>query len=220
MLGNLLRRLFGARRPSVWDCLAGVARDDLRLVVGLGNPGESYADTRHNLGFRCVDELARAAGANWEDAGDRAESLVTVAPLDTRHLVLAKPRTYMNASGEAVRDLLDELEIELAQVLVVYDDMDLPLGTLRVREQGSPGTHNGMRSVVAELDTDQVPRLRIGIGQAAGADARDHVLSEFSADESRLADAALVEAEEAVRVWATVGAAAAMNRFNSRVLST
>jgi peptidyl-tRNA hydrolase, PTH1 family len=101
----------------------------------------------------------------------------------------------------------------------VYDEMDLPLGTLRLRERGSPGTHNGMRSVVAELGTDQVPRLRIGIGQAGATDARDYVLSPFTAEEARVADAVVAEAVEAVRVWATAGPAAAMNRFNGRALS-
>jgi PTH1 family peptidyl-tRNA hydrolase len=216
MLRDLLRRLFGRpRAPSVFERLTTVARENIRLVVGLGNPGTSYAESRHNLGFRCVDELARAAAASWEDAGGHAESLVTLAPLGTARLVLAKPRTYMNASGRAVRDLLEVIEVDLSQVLVLYDDMDLPLGSLRLRERGSPGTHNGMRSVVSELGTDQVPRLRIGIGQAGAADARDYVLSEFTADESRLADAAVAEAVEAVSVWATAGATAAMNRFNS-----
>src|SRR6185503_1100690 len=136
-----------------------------RLIVGLGNPGPEYAATRHNLGFRCVEILAGRCGARFEKHGP-SHSLLARAELDDVTLLLAKPHTYMNRSGDAVRPLVERLRLDLQQVLIVYDDMDLPFGTLRMRERGSPGTHNGMRSVVGALG-ENVPRLRIGIGQAA-----------------------------------------------------
>jgi peptidyl-tRNA hydrolase, PTH1 family len=215
MLADLLRRLL--RRPTspgVLERAAALDPETLRLVVGLGNPGDGYAATRHNLGFLVVDRLAEH---EWSDAGRGTQSLVSLAPCAGMTLVLAQPRTYMNRSGLAVHALLDALSLDTSRALVVYDDMDLPLGSLRLRERGSAGTHNGMRSVVAEVGPD-IPRLRIGIGQAAGAPARDYVLSGFTPEEAEIAERAVAEAAEAVRVWATEGAVAAMNRFNRAVV--
>jgi PTH1 family peptidyl-tRNA hydrolase len=137
-----------------------------------------------------------------------------VITLGDQRLVVAKPQTYMNRSGEATRTLMDRLGIDRDQCLVVYDDMDLPFGALRLRERGSPGTHNGMRSVVRSLASEAVPRLRIGISQASPCDATNHVLSEFE-PEDRAAVQALVErAADAAQEWALSGAAVAMNRYN------
>ncbi|MBV9354223.1 MAG: aminoacyl-tRNA hydrolase, partial [Chloroflexi bacterium] len=176
------------RRPSALDRFQQATAAQRRLIVGLGNAGARYADTRHNLGFRCVDRLAEEMAADWEDARPRADAFVAVGTFpEGVAVLLAKPRTFMNLSGHAVRDLVEATGLALHQVLVVYDDMDLPLGALRLRERGSPGTHNGMRSVVGELDSVAVPRLRIGIGQAGAHDARDYVLGGFRADEADLA---------------------------------
>jgi PTH1 family peptidyl-tRNA hydrolase len=206
-----LRRLFG--RPAA-DPLAGLEAHRLRLVVGLGNPGPNYAATRHNVGFRVVDALAQRCGAGWSVLGD-AQSQVAIAQTADLSLVLAKPQTFMNRSGSAVQRLLERLELARDQCLVVYDEMDLPLGGLRLRARGSAGTHNGMRSVVAALGTEDVPRLRIGISQAGAAGgAIDHVLGEFAPDEQGQVDEAIDRAAEAVLAWAQHGAAAAMNRFN------
>jgi len=184
-------------------------------VVGLGNPGPEFADTRHNVGFRCVDELARRCGAAWRDKTTTLGSLIAVAhPTPELTLVLAKPHTFMNRSGRAVKDLRDLRQLPTSQCLVVYDDMDLPLGALRMRERGSPGTHNGMRSVVAALGTDEIPRLRIGISQAGSAGATDHVLSEFTPEERGVVDELIARAADAVLAWAIEGAAVAMNRYN------
>ncbi len=209
MLG-FLRRLFGA---SPRNPLLDVDTARARLVVGLGNPGFEYADTRHNLGFRCVEHVAARHGARWQ-RDDATNSIVATAEVVEQALLLAKPQTYMNRSGQAVRALIDRLDIDSQQVLIVYDEMDLPLGTLRLRERGSPGTHNGMRSVVAALQSEDVPRLRIGIGQAAPGDATNHVLGGFSGDEQQQVDQLVGRAADAVLAWATESAVVAMNRYN------
>jgi PTH1 family peptidyl-tRNA hydrolase len=207
---GFLRRLFGSPEP---DLLEGLESARLRLVVGLGNPGSQYADTRHNLGFLCADELARRCQARWTDDTRRTHSSIALGHADDLTVVLAKPQTYMNRSGQAVEALVERLGLDLQHVLVIYDDMDLPFGALRLRERGSPGTHNGMRSIVDGLG-DNVPRLRIGIGQAAPGAAIDHVLSGFSADEEHAAQELVSRAADATLAWATESAAVAMNRYN------
>ncbi len=215
---QFLRRLF--RRRST-EPLVGLDPHKTRLIVGLGNPGPEYADTRHNLGFRCVEELARRHGAAWQDKTSAWNCLIAVIhpnaddPKST--VVLAKPQTYMNRSGQAVNALLDFLGLEQNQCLIVYDDMDLPFGVLRLRQRGSAGTHNGMRSVVSSLQSDDVPRLRIGISQASPGEATSHVLSEFSADERQAVDELVARAADAALAWAIEGAEMAMNRYNSSV---
>lgn len=184
------------------------------MIVGLGNPGPEFIDTRHNLGFRCVDLLAKQFGAAWQDKTGSLGAYVAVAPLDDLTLVLAKPNTYMNRSGKAVKDLLEFLKQDPQRCLVVYDEMDLPFGTLRMRERGSPGTHNGMRSVISELQHEAIPRLRMGIGQSSPGEATSHVLGEFAPDESDSVDAVVGRAAEAAIAWAEQGAPVAMNRYN------
>lgn len=207
-----LRRLFA--RPTVQP-ITGLDPERTRLVVGLGNPGPEFADTRHNVGFRCVEELARRCGASWQDKIDALGSLVAVAhPDPDLTLVLARPQTFMNRSGKAVKELREFLKLPSARCLIVYDEMDLPLGTLRMRKRGSPGTHNGMRSVIAALGSEDVPRLRIGIGQASPGAATDHVLSEFAPEERGVADVLIASATDAVLGWAKQGAEVAMNRYN------
>jgi len=209
---EFLRRLF---RRAAEDALAGLDPRRTRLIVGLGNPGPEYADTRHNVGFRCVEESAQRYAASWADRKDDLSSFAAVAHTDEGIvLVLAKPQTFMNRSGSAVRALIDKLGIEAAQCLVVYDDMDLPFGALRLRERGSPGTHNGMRSVVSSLQADAIPRLRIGISQASPGAATSHVLSEFGLDERAAVDELVKRAADAAIAWAIHGAAVAMNRYN------
>jgi peptidyl-tRNA hydrolase, PTH1 family len=201
---NWLWRLFAG--PP--DPLAGVDQDQARLIVGLGNPGPKYAHTRHNVGFQCLDVLASRLGLDW--ATDDA-SLVAVA---ADRIVLAKPQTFMNRSGQAVRDTLELLKLENEHALVVYDEMDLAFGVLRLRERGSPGTHNGMRSVVSSLGSENIPRLRVGIGQSSPGEATSHVLSEFSDEERDAVDELVKRAADAVLAWAEQGAMVAMNRYN------
>ncbi len=208
---QFLRRLFGLDRSV--DPLEGIDPPRARLIVGLGNPGPEYAATRHNVGFRCVDEVAKRTESRW-CKHPRSQSMVSVAQAGDLTLVLTKPHTYMNRSGTATSVLVDRLQLALDNVLIVYDDMDLPFGSLRLRERGSPGTHNGMRSVVAALQSENVPRLRIGISQAAPGTATDHVLSEFSAEEETAVDLLVQRAADAAMAWATESAVAAMNRYN------
>jgi peptidyl-tRNA hydrolase, PTH1 family len=211
---DFLWQLLGRRRRSA-EPLTGLDPRSTRLIAGLGNPGPEYAETRHNIGFRAVEELARRYAAAWQDKTDSLATLVAVIrPSEEFTIVLAKPQTFMNRSGAAIRHLIEFLKLDPQQTLVVYDDMDLPFGTLRLRERGSAGTHNGMRSVVSSLGTDQVPRLRIGIGQSQPGEATSHVLSEFTPEEADATREVIERAADAALDWAEHGAAVAMNRYN------
>ncbi|HEX6204049.1 MAG TPA: aminoacyl-tRNA hydrolase [Thermoanaerobaculia bacterium] len=188
-----------------------------RLVLGLGNPGERYAATRHNLGFRVVDELARRLRV----AVDRRECDALVgeagggAAGEARPL-LAKPQTYMNRSGFAARCLVERRGLAPGDLLVVYDEVALPLGRVRVRPGGGPAGHRGIESVIAELRTDEVARVRLGIApEEPPADLVGFVLAPFAAGEEEAAAAAMVAlAADACQAWLVEGVAAAMNRFN------
>jgi PTH1 family peptidyl-tRNA hydrolase len=182
-----------------------------RLIVGLGNPGRDYEETRHNAGFWFCSKLAAQLGVALRSE-TRFHGITGHA--QSKNIWLLLPQTFMNRSGTAVRALLERLGIEPAQCLVVYDDMDLPFGALRLRERGSPGTHNGMRSIVATLGTEAVLRLRIGISQASPGEATSHVLSEFAPDERQAVEDLVARAADAALAWAINGAAVAMNRYN------
>jgi peptidyl-tRNA hydrolase, PTH1 family len=184
------------------------------IVVGLGNPGRRYAGTRHNVGHQVVHRLADSLGVRWEDAGwaKTARGRVKGATL-----LLATPVTYMNVSGQAVRDLLRRRRRHPEDALVVHDDMDLSLGRLRLRPGNGAGGHNGVQSIIEELGTGTFPRLRIGIGRPpAGVDPVEFVLQRFTAEEQPCIDDAVNRAAEAVIVAATQGLPAAMNRYNRR----
>jgi PTH1 family peptidyl-tRNA hydrolase len=187
-----------------------------RLVLGLGNPGPKYADTRHNLGFRVVDALAGRLGI----AVDRTECNALIGGRrigDAGEVLLAKPLTYMNRSGHAARCLVERRGLEPPAVLVVYDEVSLPLGRLRLRPSGSPGGHRGMESVIASLRTEDVARLRLGIGPEGGVPGEemlDFVLEPFARDEREAAAEMVERAADACRVWIEQGSQAAMNRFN------
>ncbi|MES2568940.1 MAG: aminoacyl-tRNA hydrolase [Verrucomicrobiota bacterium] len=180
-----------------------------RLIVGLGNPGAEYRDTRHNVGFMIVDRMAAAAGGSFrKEKGWRAD----VARIDD--LYLCKPLAYMNLSGEAVRAMSDFYKIDPAQVLVVLDDMALPLGKLRLRPGGSAGGHNGLKSVIAHLGTQEVARLRIGIGTPDPGEAVGHVLGRFAPEEKELLKESLDRAMAAIEFARQRGFGAAMNAYN------
>ncbi len=180
--------------------------------MGLGNPGRRYRGTRHNVGFRVVDLLARRWGVSFRAEG-KAE--VAEAQVAGQRVVLAKPLTYMNLSGEAVSELVRRLGIPPGRVLVVYDDMDLPVGTIRVRARGSAGGHRGMASVLEAVGTPEVARVRVGIGRPGG-DAVDHVLSRFSPEEEPVVAEAVERAADAVETALQEGIERAMDRFNRR----
>ena len=179
-----------------------------RLVVGLGNPGREYADTRHNVGFLLVDRLAIRDRAAWRNERRWQADLARAGAL-----YLCKPLTYMNLSGQSVRAVADFYKIEPAEMLVVLDDFALPLGKLRFRPSGSAGGHNGLKSLIEHLGTQAVPRLRLGIGGANG-DVVDHVLGRFALEEREPLAQSLERAEEAVLFAQSRGLEAAMNAYN------
>jgi PTH1 family peptidyl-tRNA hydrolase len=184
----------------------------LKLVVGLGNPGSKYEGTRHNIGFEVVDRLA--AGGSGARFGRKFEGLLAEAEIDFRRVLLLKPETFMNLSGRSVAQVLRFYKIEATDLLVLCDDLSLPLGKLRLRPGGSDGGQKGLRDITAHLGTEQYARLRIGIGDRGPIDASDFVLSRFRPAERTAIDDALIDATQAVAVWAAQGIEAAMNRFN------
>ena len=189
-----------------------------RLLVGLGNPGREYSGTRHNVGFMVLDRLAAASGATFRAEKKWQADAVLVPsqnPCVGGGVWLLKPQTYMNLSGESVSELVRFYQIEPARVLVVLDDMALPLGRLRLRERGSHGGHNGLRSILAHLGTQDVPRLRVGIGASDPGEATGHVLGRFAVDERPLVEQSLDRAVEAIRFAQENDLPSAMNKFNT-----
>jgi len=184
----------------------------MHLIVGLGNPGGKYASTRHNVGFRVVDELARRHGI--DTSRSRFSGLFGNGSIGHEQVLLLKPGTFMNLSGRAVREAMTFYKLEPVSLLVVSDDMALPLGRLRLRKGGSAGGHNGLSSVIAELGTELFARLRIGIEQVSGERMVGHVLSPFSGREEEIIGPAVVKAADAVECWVAEGIDTAMNRFN------
>jgi PTH1 family peptidyl-tRNA hydrolase len=187
----------------------------MKVVVGLGNPGETYARTRHNIGFWVIDALAERLGVRCDR--EKWKSLVAEARVGQEKVWLVKPQTYMNLSGEAVRELVQFYgQLNPAEDLILaYDDMDFPLGTLRLRQKGSAGGHNGVKSVIQCLGTEVFPRVRLGIGRPKpGHDVIQHVLSPFDADELDQAQEMARRAAEAIEFALTHSFTLAMNRFN------
>ncbi len=184
----------------------------MKLVVGLGNPGSKYEGTRHNIGFDVVDRLA--AGGSGAKFSRKFDGLVAETEIDFRRVLLLKPETFMNLSGRSVSQAVRFYKLDVSDLIVICDDLSLPLGKLRIRGGGSDGGQKGLRDVAAHLGTDQYPRLRIGIGERWAVDAADFVLSRFRPTERAVIDDALILASQAVAVWASQGLDAAMNRFN------
>ena len=191
----------------------------MKLVVGLGNPGPEYAGTRHNVGFDVLDRLA-AQGKLLFHPARKLDGYAGSEPFEfARHAggaLLVKPLSFMNRSGSVVSDLVQRLGSAPEEVLVVSDDFDLPLRSLRLRPHGGPGTHNGMRSIVESLASDRFPRLRVGIGRA-GTDAARHVLERFAEVEREEIAISVAQAAEAIEAWLRDGdLQSVMTRFNSR----
>ena len=185
----------------------------MRLVVGLGNPGSAYRNTPHSVGFEVVDLLADAAGVPWEEK--RAfKSLLARVSLGGETVLLAKPQTFMNLSGEAVAPLLKYNNGKPSDLIVVHDDIDLALGRLRIRVGGSCGGHNGVRNVIERLGTDAFARVKLGVGKDK-SNVTGHVLGAFPPSARPVADALVKAAAEAVRLLVGKGVDAAMNAFNS-----
>lgn len=188
-----------------------------KIVVGLGNPGDGYASTRHNIGFQVASRLAKRAGLDFSVKA--ADSRIAEGQLGGRRVVIARPQTFMNDSGRAVGKLLERYRLDPSDVLVVCDDVDLPLGRVRIRQRGGAGTHNGMRSVVGEIG-ESFPRVRCGVAPAdpqteMSGDLAEYVLEPFPADERERAGAMVARAAEAIEVAIRDGVPAAMDRFNA-----
>jgi peptidyl-tRNA hydrolase, PTH1 family len=185
-----------------------------RLIVGLGNPGAKYDRTRHNIGFDLIDQLAKRWQIPVSDQ-KRFQGMVGEGWVNRQKIVLLKPQTFMNLSGQSVRSVLDWYKLEPTEVLVLYDDLDLPLGKLRIRLSGSAGGHNGMKSIISHLGTPTFPRLRMGIGKSQD-ETISHVLGKFSVAESAIVADVLQLSADAVELSLGSGVEKAMNKYNNR----
>lgn len=184
------------------------------LIVGLGNPGQEFKSNRHNMGFLCVDRLAGRLEVSFSRLESKA--LVTKADYEGRRCILAKPQTYMNLSGQSISGLVRFYKIPLDNVLVAHDDVDLPLGALRLRPNGGSGGQKGVASIIERLGTKDFPRLRIGIGRPPGRmDTSAYVLQNFTPSDGELLDITLEKAVDAALDFVTNGLEAAMNKHNS-----
>ena len=189
--------------------------ENLRLIVGLGNPGREYAQTRHNAGFMVLDHLAERWAARWAHE-KKFVARVAKADRNGERLILCEPETFMNASGEAVGALATFYRVPVDRLLVVVDDADLPVGEIRLRARGSSGGHHGLESIEQHLATREFARLRIGIGrgQTAVRQITGHVLADFSRAERKLMDKVVTRTCEQIECWTQDGILQAMNRFN------
>lgn len=191
--------------------------ENLYLIVGLGNPGKEYADTRHNVGFSVLERLAKRWQLSWVSE-KKFKARVARGRHEGRRVLLCEPQTYMNASGEAVAALCGFYSVPLERMLVIVDDADLPLGHLRLRPGGSSGGHHGLESLEQHLSSREYPRLRIGIGRTAGArEITGHVLGRFDSTESELADKVFNMASDQAQTWMEAGIQKAMSQFNGVV---
>jgi len=207
---DALRRIAGGRRPE------RLARPVSALVVGLGNPGGEYRHTRHNVGFMVTDDLVARAGLKW--SRPRNQSRWASGRLADREVALVQPLTFMNLSGKAVESALRQFGLKPGQMVVVHDDIDLPLGRLRLRPGGSAGGHRGVQSIISSVGTTEFARVRIGVGRPDDGedDVRDFVLSAFRPDEGAVVASLLERAGRAVEAILGRGIEAAMNEFNGQ----
>jgi PTH1 family peptidyl-tRNA hydrolase len=191
----------------------------MKFIIGLGNPGKTYARNRHNVGFQCLNYFARLHSIHFYHR--QCQARVGIGKISGEKLVLARPGTFVNLSGKSVACLVHRHNIPLSDLLVIYDDLDLPLGKIRLRQTGSSGGHKGMNSIIAALGTEDFPRIRVGIGrpqterQSLSEDAIvDYVLSDFSRQEEAIIKPVIVRVSEAIDCFLTRGIEAAMNKFN------
>lgn len=183
------------------------------VVVGLGNPGDRYAQTKHNIGFVTIDYFAEQHNIKFNKT--KHKSLIGEGSIAGEKLLLVKPQTYMNASGEAVMDIMNFYKVPIQNLIVIYDDIDLPAGKVRIRPSGSSGTHNGMRSIIYLLNSEDFPRIRIGVGkQPDYMDLADYVMMRFSKDEIPVMEEAVKKSALAAEEIVRSGINAAMNKYN------
>ncbi len=187
----------------------------MKLIVGLGNPGRIYANNRHNAGFRCIDFLARRHDISLSQR--RARSRVGIGEIAGVPVILAKPQTFMNLSGKAVAPLVKHFHISLSELCIIYDDVDLPLGKIRIRERGSSGGHNGIESIIASLESREFTRIRVGISPEQAIEelrTPDFVLGDFNLAEKDLIKVVQARVADAIYSILTDGIKTAMNKFN------
>ncbi|MBA7621517.1 Peptidyl-tRNA hydrolase [subsurface metagenome] len=193
----------------------------MKLIVGLGNPGRAYAHNRHNVGFICLNHFARRQGIKFDKK--RGKARIGIGEVANNKIVIAKPQTYMNLSGQSVSRLVKKLNINLNDLLIIYDDLDLPPGKIRIRQGGSSGGHKGIDSIISSLGSQDFSRLRIGIGrptttegsdQISEADIIAYVLSDFTPEEKQAITQVIPRVSEAIYCLLTEGLTSAMNKYN------
>ncbi len=183
------------------------------IVIGLGNPGTKYAANRHNIGFMVIDYLSRMHNVKVNKI--KFKALLGECRIGDEKIIFAKPQTYMNLSGESVLDIVSFYKIPMENLILVYDDIDLDTGIIRIRSKGSSGTHNGMKSIIYLLNKDDFPRVRVGIGNPPSyMDLADYVTSDFTKDEIPIMEKAIIKAAESIEEIVKNGTYAAMNKFN------
>lgn len=182
------------------------------IIAGLGNPGKKYENTRHNIGFIALDLLAERNDIKINKLKHKA--LVGEGRISGQKVLLVKPQTYMNLSGNSLREVMDYYKEDIENLIVIYDDIDIPEGTIRIRKKGSAGTHNGMRSIVYDLKSDQFPRIRIGMGRARKSDLKDFVIGGFTKEEKELLEGAVERAVLSAECIVEKGIDKAMNEYN------
>lgn len=184
------------------------------IIVGLGNPGKKYENTRHNMGFIALDNVAKHNDINIKKI--KFKALVGEGKIAGQRVVLVKPQTYMNLSGESVREVMNFYKAPMENLMVIYDDIDIELGSLRIRKFGSAGTHNGMKSIIYQLKNDRFPRMRIGIGNSGNGDLKDFVIGGFSKVEADSIKETAERANLAISEWIENGIDFAMNKYNTK----
>jgi PTH1 family peptidyl-tRNA hydrolase len=189
--------------------------EDLYIIAGLGNPGLKYSNTRHNVGFDTIDLLAYKHDIKVTKVKHKA--LVGEGKIGGKRVLLVKPQTFMNLSGESIREILEWFKVPSSRVIIIYDDIDLAIGKFRLRAKGSSGTHNGMKSIIYQIQTDDFPRIRIGIDKPpANWDLADYVLGRFGTEERKIINESITNAAEAAAVIVEQGIEKAMNLYNGK----
>ena len=183
----------------------------MKLIVGLGNPGKEYEKTRHNVGFMCVDNYVD--NLSWKE---KFNALYTEFMIDGEKVLFLKPLTYMNLSGQAVKCFVDYFKVEISDLLIIQDDLDLPVGDIRLKVNSSAGGHNGIKSIISELNSDKFARLKIGIANNKNYDTKDYVLGKFSEEESILITKAVSLSKDIITYFLKNGIEKSMNKYNSR----
>ena len=186
----------------------------MKIIAGLGHPGKEYENTKHNVGFLTIDILAEKYDIKVNKI--KFKGLIGEGMIGTEKVILVKPQTYMNLSGQCIREIVAFYKLDMEDLVVIYDDIDLPMGNLRIRKKGSAGTHNGMRSIIYDLQDDGFPRVRVGIGGERKGDLANYVISGFSGDDRKLIEEAIVKAADAVTCLVEDGIDRAMVDYNTK----